>query len=217
MAGLVLVLDYDGTVAEDDMLDRVANHFGDPELFRALDAELDGGTMTLHEVIRREFEAVRAPREEVVAWTVEHTRLRPGLRELLALAREREWRLVVLSSGFHELIEPVLEAHGLAEVELVANHVSPGPDGWRASFRDEEPCAVCGEPCKRATLAQVVGDADATVAYVGDGYSDRCAAEAADLRFARAALARWLEARGVAHSTYEDFFQVANTILTVSP
>lgn len=217
MAGLVLVLDYDGTVTEHDMLDRIANHFGDPEVFRQMDEGLDRRTITLHDVLRREFEVVRAPLDEVVAWAIEQTTLRPGLHELVALARERGWRLVVLSSGFHEVIEPVLEANGLAGVELVANHVTADPAGWRASFRDEAVCAVCGEACKRATLAGVIGDAGATVAYVGDGYSDRCAAEAADLRFARAGLARWLDERGVAHSTYDDFFQVANTILTVCP
>jgi 2-hydroxy-3-keto-5-methylthiopentenyl-1-phosphate phosphatase len=46
------------------------------------------------------------------------------------------------------------------------------------------------------------------VVYVGDGYSDRCAAQAADRVFARRALARYLDERGVAYEPFEDFHEV---------
>jgi 2-hydroxy-3-keto-5-methylthiopentenyl-1-phosphate phosphatase len=50
---------------------------------------------------------------------------------------------------------------------------------------------------------------DGDVVYVGDGYSDRCAALAADRVFARAGLARYLEEQGVAFEPFETFFDVA--------
>ena len=45
--------------------------------------------------------------------------------------------LVVVSSGFHELIEPVLEREGI-EVELHANRVDPRPEGWRVEWLSDE-------------------------------------------------------------------------------
>jgi len=144
-------------------------------------------------VIALEFETVAAPLEEVAAWLVENVRVRPGFRELV----ERRAPFVV-SAGFHELIEPVLEREGV-EVELVANRVEPAPGGWRAVFRDSEPCPVCGEPCKRAALPA------GPVIYVGDGYSDRCAALAAERVFAVGSLARYLEDRGVPFEPLTDF------------
>jgi 2-hydroxy-3-keto-5-methylthiopentenyl-1-phosphate phosphatase len=47
------------------------------------------------------------------------------------------------------------------------------------------------------------------VVYVGDGYSDRCAAEDADRVFARRGLAAYLEERGVPFEPFEDFFEIA--------
>ena len=44
--------------------------------------------------------------------------------------------------------------------------------------------------------------------YVGDGYSDRCAALAAERVFARRGLARDLEAEGVAYEPFDDFVSV---------
>ena len=43
---------------------------------------------------------------------------------------------------------------------------------------------------------------------VGDGHSDLCAAEAADLRFARAGLARHLDGAGLAYIPFEDMADV---------
>ena len=45
--------------------------------------------------------------------------------------------------------------------------------------------------------------------YVGDGYSDRCAALAADRVFARGALAAYLSSYGAAFEPFEDFDDVA--------
>jgi 2-hydroxy-3-keto-5-methylthiopentenyl-1-phosphate phosphatase len=201
-----IFVDFDGTITERDLLDRIAQTFGDPEVYAEVDAGLDDRRLTLHEVLRREFEPVRAPLAEVVDWVLEHASVRPGFAELVELARERGWRLVVLSSGFEELIVPVLEREGL-DVELVSNAVEPNEAGWRVRFRDDQPCAVCGEPCKRAAVVELA-DGGPRV-YVGDGISDRCGAEASDVVFARRGLARYLEEQGVPFQHFDDFYEVA--------
>ena len=162
------------------------HEFGDPALLRKLEPRV-GVDLTLHEEIALEFASIRAPLDEVVAWVVEHVEVRDGLRELA-----ERFAPVVISAGFHELIEPVLAREGV-ELEVLANRVEPRPDGWRVLFRDEAACATCGEPCKRGACA---GE---PYVYVGDGYSDRCAALAAERVFARDGLARHLDARGVAY------------------
>ena len=202
-----IFLDFDGTITENDILDRVAQIFGDPGVYAEVDEALDENRITLHEVLRREFEPVRSPLSEVVAWVLEHASIRPGFLEFMELAHERNWRVIVLSSGFGELIEPVFEREGLAGIELLSNRVEPDPAGWRVVFRDERPCPVCGEPCKRATVLEL---ADGTRrVYVGDGISDRCGARASDLVFARRGLADYLAAEGVLFEPFEDFFDVA--------
>ena len=204
---VTLFVDFDGTITEHDLLDAIAQAFGDSEVYAEVDRGLDESRLTLHEVLRLEFEPVRAPLAEVVGWTLEHAAIRPGFRELVSSVRERGWRLVVLSSGFRELIAPVLEREGLAGLELLSNTVDPDPAGWRVGFRDETPCPVCGEPCKRAAvLAEANGS---TIVYVGDGVSDRCGAEASDLVFARRGLAAYLEEKGVPFTPFRDFFDVA--------
>jgi len=71
-------------------------------------------------------------------------------------------------------------------------------------WRDETVCATCGEECKRRALP-----AEGEVVYVGDGFSDRCAALAADRVFATRDLADYLAARSVPFEPFDTFDDVA--------
>lgn len=137
------------------------------------------------------------PLEDAVAWVRENVTVRPGFREFA-----EEYRPVILSSGFRELIEPVLEREGV-ELELHANSLDVRPDGWRAVWRDDAQCETCGEACKRGGLP-----AERPIVYFGDGYSDRCAALAADRVFARDGLARYLDRKGVPFEPFTDFLDL---------
>lgn len=194
-----LVLDWDGTVTERDTLHLVLERFGGVAAFEAIEAELRG-KLTLHEAIRQEFATVHVPLAEVVAFLLDEARIRPGFRELVV-----EHAPLVVSSGFHELIEPLL-ARERIEVELRANRVVPEPEGWRPVYYDTVVCPVCGEPCKRRSLPP------GPVVYVGDGYSDRCAALAADRVFAREELAAWLDEQGVPYEPFADLLDIRDAL-----
>lgn len=188
-----VVLDWDGTVTEIDGLHMIIEEFGDREVYAQTERAL-GRAMSLHEVIALEMGTLTLPLPAAVEWVREHVTVRPGFREFAEAHRP-----VILSSGFSELIEPVLEREGV-ELEVRANRLDVRPDGWRAVWRDEAQCAECGEACKRGGLPN-----GAPVVFIGDGYSDRCAALAADRVFARDGLARYLDEYGVAYEPFEDF------------
>ncbi len=195
-----VVLDWDGTVTEVDSLHLVLLEFGDEKIYDAAENRL-GRELTLHEVIALEFESVRAPLDEVVGWVQENVRVRAGFHELV-----RVHRPLVVSSGFHELIEPVLAREGL-EVEVVANRVEARPEGWRARFRTADACTVCAQPCKRSDV-RGLGE----FVYVGDGFSDRCVSLAATRVFARDGLADYLESRDVPFERFDDFNQLGRAL-----
>jgi 2-hydroxy-3-keto-5-methylthiopentenyl-1-phosphate phosphatase len=188
-----IVVDWDGTITEADGLHLVLLEFGDEGIYDEAEARL-GRDLTLHEVIALEFQSVRAPLECVATWVRENVRVRAGFGEFA-----RRHAPLVVSSGFHELIDPVLQREGL-ELDVRANRIDPRPDGWRAVFRNDEPCRVCGEPCKRSDVAGLDG-----FVYVGDGVSDRCVALAAARVFARDGLADYLAAHGIPFERFENF------------
>jgi hypothetical protein len=132
----------DGTVTEIDGLHMIIEEFGDREIYRVTEGS-SGGRCRMHEVIAVEMATLTLPLADAVRWVREHVTVRPGFRELA-----RRFRPTILSSGFCELIEPVLEREGVS-LEVHANRLDPRADGWRAIWRDEAQCDQCGEACKR--------------------------------------------------------------------
>jgi 2-hydroxy-3-keto-5-methylthiopentenyl-1-phosphate phosphatase len=180
----------------------IIEEFGDREIYAETEGEL-GRELSLHDVIRIEMGTLTLPLEDAVAWVREHVTVRRGFREFA-----EEHRPVILSSGFVELIEPVLEREGVS-LDVHANRLDVRADGWQPIWRDEAQCAECGQACKRAGLPS-----GSSVVYVGDGYSDHCAALAADRVFAREGLAGYLEREGIAYEPFEDFVQLGSALGT---
>jgi 2-hydroxy-3-keto-5-methylthiopentenyl-1-phosphate phosphatase len=174
----------------------VMRRFGDLTLYDRIGVL--GEDVTHDELLTQEFATVTAPLEEVRDFVLREARVRPGFHELV-----ERFEPLIISGTFRELIDPVLEREGVS-VELLANRVEARPDGWRVKLRDGATCSACGEGCKRAALPP------GEVVYVGDGYSDQCAALAASRVFARAGLAAYLDAAGVAYTPFEDLHDVAS-------
>jgi 2-hydroxy-3-keto-5-methylthiopentenyl-1-phosphate phosphatase len=200
--GRTYVVDFDGTITEDDMLIAIEDAFGDASDVARVDALFDAGELTLREEITGKFASVTAPLDEVVAWTVEHARVRPGFARFVEHVRAEGARLVVVSSGFHELIAPVLAREGV-ELEVRANHVDTSDGPWRVRWTYGEPCETCGESCKRTVVRDLAAGDE--VVYVGDGYSDRCAALASERVFATRGLADYLEREHIPFERFADF------------
>lgn len=197
-----LVVDWDGTVTERDTLHMVVEKFGDRAVFSKMEGVLDRQELSLQDVIRGEFATIRAPLEEVVQFLLETVRIRRGFH-----AFSQKYSPQLLSSGFHELIEPILARERL-HLPLIANRLDPRPDGWRVLWQEKRICQTCGESCKRMKIHE----SDGAVIYVGDGYSDLCAAMSAHRVFARATLARVLESRGVKFEPFETFDEIGHAL-----
>ena len=196
VAAMRVVLDWDGTVTMRDSLWMLLDEFGDREIFAQAEKDL-GKTLSYREVMEMELATIRVPFEEALTFLLDSVVVREGFHELAATHNP-----LILSGGFHQTIEPLLVREGVS-LDVKANRINPRRDGWLIEWRDPEPCEVCGELCKRRNLPT-----DRPMAYIGDGYSDRCAALAADRIFARDALARHLEAEGVPFERFDTLTEV---------
>ena len=213
MSPRLIICDFDGTVTSRDTNSLLARRFAAEE-YSALEGKLASRELSLREVLAAQHGAIRVGHDTVVEACLEIP-LRDGFGELLAEARERGDRFVVLSSGFRQLIEPMLEHAGFPGVELVSNELAYVEEGGSITWRDIPACEICGEECKRHDVARLreQGQYDEVV-FVGDGFSDRCGAEAADRIFALdgGALELDLRERGRAHEVFSTLTDVATAL-----
>ena len=191
-----LVLDWDGTVVEEDILAIAVERFGDLEVF-------ERGELSWAESMELGVGTICASLDEVNAWIAERVRIRSGLHELVA-----RHEAMILTGNLEELVRPVLAREGL-DLEVVGNRVEPHPDGWRIVWNDRLPCDGCdsrGDACKVGSLPE------GPLVYVGDSISDHCAAVAAGRVFARDGLARYLTGKGVRFEPFDDLRDVLTAL-----
>jgi 2-hydroxy-3-keto-5-methylthiopentenyl-1-phosphate phosphatase len=204
---LFIVCDFDGTITERDTLDLLVHHFA-PTVWDSVESRLRAGDVTLLQAMEEEFRAVRASESEVVDFILRESGIRKGFPEFVQWVERQGYELVVVSAGFRTLIDPVLEQAGLHHLHVHAGDALFTREGAFLSFPPASAACIaeCGH-CKSETIA-AHGPFSGPVVYVGDGYSDRCSAQEADVVFAREGLAEYLDQLGLPYYPFETFFDV---------
>jgi 2-hydroxy-3-keto-5-methylthiopentenyl-1-phosphate phosphatase len=205
----LIVVDFDGTITDRDTQDALLEKYA-PDAYEVAERGLSDGRLTLRECMEMEFAPVRGDHDALVAEAVGDAVVRPGFAEFVRAAQAGGHRLVIVSGGFESIIRPILAREGADHLEVIAHEVHFSPDGTRLDFRHGEDCAVCGQECKRSVVDELRNGNP--VAYVGDGFSDRCAAVAADRRFARHSLAADLDGMGLDYTPFDDFHTVREAL-----
>ena len=200
--------DFDGTLAHNDVGDAFVKKFGDwPECEKAVQSWLRG------EISSREYYEVaaattRVQREQLNEFC-DAQPLAPGFFEFAAFCRRQGWPLFVLSDGLDYYIQRVLSRHGL-DLPVFANHLEfAPPDRIAISFPYfKHSCGKCAN-CKGYHVRRLAG-ANEKIVYLGDGYSDRCGVQEADIIFAKGDLAKWCEEKSWEYFRLENFENVLN-------
>jgi 2-hydroxy-3-keto-5-methylthiopentenyl-1-phosphate phosphatase len=211
---MLIISDFDGTVTARDTNSTLARRFA-PAAQERVEGKLATRELTIRDVLGAEYEAMTAGLDAIVEAALEIP-FRAGFGEFVDAVEGAGARLVLLSGGFTQVIEPMLADKGfLGRVPLVANDIEFDESGGRVTWRELPVCDLCGEECKRhdvATLRAQHAQFNDTVVFIGDGFSDRCGAETADIVFARDNLAAYLDERELPYRPWDDFFDIAHSL-----
>jgi 2-hydroxy-3-keto-5-methylthiopentenyl-1-phosphate phosphatase len=206
-------VDFDGTVVLPDIGDEVSRRFAGREVWTRLEDDYRAGAIDFQGLLGAMFAPITAPREEIAAFARSIAAFRPGFGDFVRRCRDEDIPVWIVSAGLDVYIEPVLAMlpdDVRAHLELRVNRARPVGGGLHVEFPaagDVRGCGSCGS-CKRVAVAELRA-AGRRVAFVGDGVSDACGAEAADLVCARASLRKIMRDRGRDHVSYEGFDEVA--------
>jgi 2,3-diketo-5-methylthio-1-phosphopentane phosphatase len=184
---VVILCDFDGTVSDPEASLAILRKFAPGRWERFEKPWLDKEIST-HDCLGYQFTLLDAPVEEMAKFAADTIRLRPGFEDLVEVCKRFGHGLVISSCGVDFYIKAILEKNGLGDVPFVAIRThwveGLGHVAEEGLFNDQ--CDWCGN-CKR-DLVTLYRKRGAIVAYVGDGATDECAAERADIVFARAGL-----------------------------
>jgi 2-hydroxy-3-keto-5-methylthiopentenyl-1-phosphate phosphatase len=215
----ILFLDFDGTISERDAIDALLEAYADPE-WLAIEAEWQAGRIGSRECLRAQMALVHATRAEVNA-LLDTIKVDRGFADLLATCARLRAPVHIVSDGLDYCIRRILANAGprvtraLAHVQIYSSHLKLEGARWLVESSDFGPaCAHGCATCKPAVMRRL-NQAGARTVFVGDGLSDRYAAESADIVFAKAKLADYCRARSIAHICYDDLGKVATYLASL--
>lgn len=207
-----LFIDFDGTVTTIDTGDAFFRHFGE---FEPIHSQLLNGEFSVGEYYIRSVALLsnkttpQAIREFALAQPVDAC-----MRELLDVCRRYNVDVTVVSDGFDAYITPILEHAGLDYLNVRCNRLifDSVTHTWTPTFPGaSDSCSCFCASCKRNVLLASSAPNDVIV-YVGDGRSDRCAAEHADVVFAKDNLRSWCSNNGIPHHPFHSLRDVCRIL-----
>ncbi len=214
VSGWTILCDFDGTISVEDVIDSLLDRFGRPG-WEVLERDWRAGRIGSRECMVGQVDLLQMTRAELDAhlgelW-IDHAF--PGF---VALTRELNVPLRIVSDGLDYAIQQILGRYGLADLPLAANHLAPAvpPKLWQLSSPFQAAGCSSGT-CKCACVAQAQESGDKTL-LIGDGASDFCAADRADFVFAKHRLVEHCRAAGIPYmpiTGFEDALELLPKLL----
>ena len=195
-------IDFDGTIAPVDTTDLLLERFADPS-WMAIEEQWKSGEIGSRECLVRQLDLVRATPAEFDDF-VARIDIDPEFPGFVDLCRAQGYPTTVVSDGLDRTVKAVLAKAGLNHLPIYANHLAwTGEDRWRLTFPNaRSDCRALSGNCKCQFAEAAVGHVRI---LVGDGRSDYCVAEQADLVLAKGALARHCREKDLPHFAFTTF------------
>ena len=202
-----IFVDFDGTIAKEDLGDRIFQEFGDPEIIMHYQQALIDNKITAFQNWNTLFAAVKGWDYEKLKKYVDAFEIDETFKDFLNYCKTNEFKVFVLSDGFDLYIKRVLAREGINTIKVITNIWEEAGSEAKLTFpyMDEE-CKDCAN-CKRNHIINNSGDEEYTV-YIGDGTSDRCPAQYCDFIFAKKILLKFCEKERISYSPYNTFADV---------
>lgn len=207
-----VICDFDGTIAERDMISAIMREFAPRETAPLIEA-VQAGQMSVKVGVEAMFRCIPSKRyEDVVQFARLHTVLRSGFHEFIHSCGQLGWKVAVVSGGFDFFVDPVI--HNLSTpVDSYCNRIDHADSHLQVvwSVPCDDTCdGGCGL-CKPSVMRRLQEN-ETRFVVIGDGVTDFKAARLADYVFARDKLLDLVRAASIPASPFETFFDIEDAI-----
>lgn len=205
---VVVYSDFDGTISEIDSLKYILNHRGDKQ-WRTIEKAMASGEMAERQGLPKCFEHYHQTFDRTLKDVLTAVKVDPYFSRFHSWCARQGHELTVLSGGFESLIRPLFAKAGISNVKVLANDVQVKGNSWNIKACGVKPlCDLCNH-CKSASLLETIKkDPRTCIVYIGDGHTDSCPVQLADIVFAKGHLAKYCGELGIDFYEFSDFRDV---------
>ena len=212
----IFVSDFDGTITIDDtngMLFLVCGN----EVNAQIEEDFIADKMSNREAMKMHFDVMKLSLADYHAFLDNHIKIDPGFDEFLLGVYKRKLPFCIVSAGFRQGVKRVLGEGRLSNIKVYANDLV-GTERLSPVFAQEPNCdraiGPCGN-CKKAVLTSIKTSEGKKIIFIGDGLTDRCAIEEADIVFAKKALAKHCMDENIPYKPYKSFLDITKFLNSI--
>jgi 2-hydroxy-3-keto-5-methylthiopentenyl-1-phosphate phosphatase len=210
---LRIFCDFDGTITIYDTWIEIGEYFiEDKEKWHNVITLFEKQKIGARECFIRECGLIKDFNVEQFNKIIDNQRLDPGFIKFSQYCNTKGIPLTILSEGMDYYIERILKNYGI-NLPYFSNKFVLHDD--KKSFHLEFPysdsdCTKCGTS-KRNLLMNMTGDDEISV-FIGDGFSDACVANYADVVFAKKSLASYCWKNNITYFDWSGFQDIQNKL-----
>ncbi|MGO5362529.1 phosphoserine phosphatase SerB [Collinsella bouchesdurhonensis] len=109
----LIVMDIDSTLINEEVIDLLGEEAGVGEQVAAITERAMRGEIDFKQALEERVGLLAGLGQEVFDRTFERVTFTPGALELVRAAHERGWKVGVVSGGFHEVADRIVETAGI--------------------------------------------------------------------------------------------------------
>lgn len=193
LCGFRVIFDFDNTITEFDVLDDLIERFSVNKSWLQHEKDWKDGKIGSKECLRKQLLGVRITRQNMLRY-ISGIKIDPYFKKILSLLEKINNPPVILSDSFDFMIRNILSGNGIKGVKIYSNRIGFNKDRILPQFPYESKvCLKCAHCKKEHFINNGFNKREKKIIYVGDGLSDFCAAENADIIFAKAQLLKHLK------------------------
>jgi 2-hydroxy-3-keto-5-methylthiopentenyl-1-phosphate phosphatase len=207
----LVLCDFDGTISAEDLGYILLTHFSSGD-WETIDRHFCEGKIGSKEAYTQIARILRGDESGLNRFIEQHSSIDPSFSPFYHACRQAGIDVKIISDGLDFYIRTVLDIHHLSEVPFYSNQ-GEFLEGQRMAIRfphANEDCGRCGT-CKTKLVQLHRKDYD-SILFVGNGLSDRCAAQEADLVFAKGTLYPHCIDQDIPCHFFNDFGEILNDL-----
>ncbi|MBF0544330.1 MAG: MtnX-like HAD-IB family phosphatase [Candidatus Riflebacteria bacterium] len=203
---LIVISDFDGTISLIDITDLILTRFGHPS-WHEIEKEWEDGKISSKECMQRQISLISSTPEEMIS-LINEVPLDPHFLNFSTKCREMKIPIMILSDGLDFAIHHALKKYGISGIPIISNQLDYlGNKRFSLSFPNfSNDCQVSSGVCKCHVANNFKAQSSrSTLVFFGDGRSDFCLSQKADLVFARSSLLTYCKQKEICHLPCENF------------
>jgi 2,3-diketo-5-methylthio-1-phosphopentane phosphatase len=216
---LKIFCDFDGTISKNDVwVDTINQFVTDTVKFESLLEEFESGNIGSREIGKMHLELVENFSLDKFNESIDKQEIDEHFKDFLSYCDEQGLEFCIVSSGWNHYINRIMKRENIDVKVYSSKLVMESESGklYTEYEYSDEYCKLC-ETCKRNILINNTNDLDNEISVlIGDGVSDFCVSNFADIVFAKGKLASYCWKNNITYFEYSNFSDIKNKLIKIT-